>query len=100
MTTVTVTTTYDQHSVPAIVDPAYRMELDGGALNVTRAIAIYHKSSGEPWQLVILRLAGHDDAGTANDAVVLESPDWPEWLTEFVADNLPNDVSRSTTPLS
>ena len=28
MTTVTVTTTYDKHSVPAIVEPAYRMELD------------------------------------------------------------------------
>lgn len=89
MTTPGVVSVYDTRTVSLKVTPACRMALDGGALHVTRAVATYCRVNGGPWEVGIVRLAGHDDAGAANDAVVLESPDWPEWLTRFVADNLP-----------
>jgi hypothetical protein len=37
-----------------------------------------------------LRLSGRGDADTEDDAILIEDPDWPEWLTKFVGDNLPS----------
>lgn len=91
-TTTEIVSVCDTRTVGLKVTPACRMELDGGALHVTRAVATYCRVNGGPWEVGIVRLAGHDDDGTANDAVVLESPDWPEWLTMFVYENNPENL--------
>jgi hypothetical protein len=83
---------YDQRNVSLSFDPARRVELESSALNVIRVVAIYRRANGEPWEFGLVRLTGRDDAGTEDQAILIESPDWPEWLILFVHENHPENL--------
>lgn len=89
MTSVEVVSVYDQRTVSGKPPDGTTMTLDGETMAVSRVVAIYRRSLGEPWELGLVKLAGATDDSTDDTAILIRSADWPQWLVRFVDDNMP-----------
>lgn len=89
MTSVEVVSVYDQRTVSGKPSEGTTMALDGETMAVSRVVAIYRRSLGEPWELGLVKLTGATGDSADDTAILVRSADWPQWLVRFVDDNMP-----------
>lgn len=96
MTSIEVVATYDSRSVvgDATNEDPLILE-DGFLLRLSRVVAVYRRSRGEPWEFSLVRIIAQNGSSAEDGAILVRSSDddWPDWLARFVDDNIPKDGS-------
>lgn len=87
-TTTEVVSTYEQRTVSVKVTGADPFPLDSEMMTVDRAVIVYRRAQGEPWEFGLVRLVG-TSGGADEQAILVIDDGWPEWLRSAVRDNMP-----------
>lgn len=94
MTSIEIVSIYDQRVITARVSGCDPIPVDDycGSITPTRAIAVYGRRRGAPWEVTTVRIGGPDRYGVHDEATLALDADRPEWLARFVDENMPKDL--------